>query len=181
MLIPSLHNLGQEATSKQELKMKITKILSENERNKFPDPRQHIRKAKSSFPKWDESEHADWHISIAGQAILDTLRTGGFQSTITINDYNQRLQSTISIKTLFSFYEKRFKTDPKFEVPLYMAKSAGIEYDASLGKPVFLSAIKFLANDGFIQLSTCARFEKRQILQYHATAEPWFRSGKFQV
>ena len=154
--------------------MKMTNILSENERNKFPDPRQHIRKAKSSFPKWDESEHADWHISIAGQAILDTLRTGGFQSTITINDYNQRLQSTISIKTLFSFYEKRFKTDPKLELPLYMSVY-------SLGKPAFLSAIKFLANDGFIKLSSCAQFEKRRILQYHATAEPKFQSGKFEV
>ena len=141
--------------------MKITKILSENERNKFPDPRQHIRKAKSSFPKWDESEHADWHISIAGQAILGTLRTVGFQSTITV-------------KTLFSFYEKKFKTDPKFELPLYMSIY-------SLGKPAFLSAIKFLANDGFIKLTSCAQFEKRRILQYHATAEPKFLYGKFQV
>ena len=161
VLIPSLHKLGQEATSKQELKMKITKILSESERNKFPDPRQHIRKAKSSFPNWDESQHADWHISIAGQAILGTLRTGGFQSTITV-------------KTLFSFYEKRFKTDPKLELPLYMSVY-------SLGKPAFLSAIKFLANDGFIKLSSCAQFEKRRILQYHATAEPKFQSGKFEV
>ena len=37
------------------------------------------------------------------------------------------------------------------------------------------------SNDGFIKLGNAAQFEAREIVKYHATAEPEFRSGKFQL
>ena len=41
--------------------------------------------------------------------------------------------------------------------------------------------LQLLANDGFIKLSDAAQFEAREIVKYHATAVPEFRSGKFQL
>ena len=40
---------------------------------------------------------------------------------------------------------------------------------------------KYLANDGLIKLNVAEKFEDSEVVQYHATAAPDFRDGKFQL
>ena len=81
----------------------------------------------------------------------------------------------MTVKTLVTIYKRRLRNRAA-KSPLAL----GGDFDKIVDGYAF-SAIKYLANDGFIKLSKAASFENREVFQYHATAEPEFRSGKFRV
>ena len=90
----------------------------------------------------------------------------------------RRLKSKMTVKTLISIIMR----DTKEAHELFCRLWPGSRESADRHYEKYLTAtIQFLANDGFIKLGNAAQFEAREIVKYHATAEPEFRSGKFQL
>ena len=141
---------------------RISYILPEEERNTFPDPMWHINEAREMVPNCKFFDEApDKCITEKGRIILEILRE--FKSKMTVN---------MALFVHCREIQMMNKFAPQF---------ADDDESAVVTKSCFLSAMKFLANAGFIKLSSTAEFGKREILLYHASAEPKFRSGKFQL
>ena len=141
--------------------MEFSHVLPENERTSFPDPMQHVNAAKEICPDFRVCENeTDALVTQKGQLILDMLRQFKYLET--------GLDMKMTVGTL-----------PKAvagALPPFCTAAIAL-----IDESYFVTAIKFLANDGFIKLGDAEEFEKREILQYHATAEPEFRSGKFRL
>ena len=140
----------------------ISHILPEDERNNFPDPMRHINAAREIVPDCEFFDKApDACITEKGRTILEILRE--FKSKMTVN---MALFVHCREMQMMARFTPQFADDDEASV---------------VTKSCFLTAIKFLANAGFIKLSTGHEFGKREILQYHATAQPTFHAGKFQL
>ena len=105
----------------------------------------------------------------------------------------------MTVETLITNYKQEFREGLEFGADIVFTFSAAVlgamsdagfvsdawyppgqSFDEIMDGVAF-SALKYLANDGFIKLSDAEMFENREILQFHATAQPEFRSGKFQL
>ena len=87
----------------------------------------------------------------------------------------------MTVKTLVTIYKRGLRSSvTNSPLEFVLGGGSGQSFDENIDGFAF-SAIKYLANDGFIKLSNAENFEKREVLQYHATAKPEFRSGKFQL
>ena len=156
--------------------MEIHRILRKNERNNFPDPMRHMRQADEVDDDPEvcvNSPHCATNEDVIGVFGVGILRM--------IRDYKAEIIRhgiLMSVGTAVKTY-----TDRMAEA----ARNAG-ETEATIEshykgiEGTLLTTIKLLANDGLIKLSDAtAEFEDRKIVQYHATAEPKFRSGKFRL
>ena len=152
--------------------MEISSILPENERNSFPDPMQHIGQRMQAIASGTDFWQSvnDGQIKGCGNAILRILR---------------EKKSRIPVKNLATIYARgmrdvRADTASIPHLRFLLDAYSGLGIDEIMERYA-LTAMKLLANDGFIKLSNAGQFENREVLQYHATAQPEFRSGKFQV
>ena len=150
--------------------MELSDILPKSERANFADPEQHViqryRVLAQISPIFRHGNES--YICSAGQSLLGILR---------------KRKSKMTVKTLITIY-KRGLRDTAINTPLAFVlaqpPSSGQSFDQVIDG-FSLSAIKYLANDGFIKLSSAEIFENSEVLQYHATAEPKFQSGKFHL
>ena len=141
--------------------MEVFHKIPKNQRNNFADPMQHMNAAKEEEPGCENCASADEVITVNGNLILKTMRQFGSKMTVDM---------ALFVRC------REMQTIAKITPP--PGGWAGME---SVIRGQFLTAMKHLANSGFIKLSDNADFGKREILQYHATAEPTFRCGKFQL
>ena len=118
---------------------------------------QHMNAAKEEEPGCENCASADEAITVNGNLILKTMRQFGSKMTVDMALFVRCRE----IQTI--------------------AKITPVSDCLTAFRGQFLTAMKHLANSGFIKLSDNADFGKREILQYHATAEPTFRCGKFQL
>ena len=136
--------------------MEISHVLPENKRNKFdsPERRENLRTIElaSASDKTVSEKVFDLHALV----ILGTL---------------QSFKRKMTVKSLRAFIKRNVPSMFEDQTPDELLQ----------GKLFFIEAIKCLANDGFIKLSNAQEFEDRKIVKYHATAEPKFKSGKFQL
>ena len=154
--------------------MEFSNVLPENERTSFPDPMRHVRVAKEIYPDCGVSENAtDATVTRKGQLILDMLRQFKYFAT--------DLDMKMTVGTAVFVHLRESKAVAGVPAPPDIAAVAWITQFEFLALSYFVTAIKFLANDGFIKLGDAEEFEKREIVQYHATAKPEFRSGKFRL
>ena len=157
--------------------MELSSILPESERANFADPEQHVIQHFSSINLFDY-RHMAW---------VNPLRTA-YQSQIgntgrSLLDKLQQRKSKMTVKTLVTIYKRGLRdkiTNTPLAFLLAQPPSSGESFDQVIDGFSF-SAIKYLANDGFIKLSSAEMFENSEVLQYHATAQPKFRSGKFHL
>ena len=152
--------------------MEISSVLPENERGNFPDPMQHVGPRMQTIASGSDFWQSvnEGQIKGCGNAILRILRD---------------LKSRISVKNIVTIYEKgmrdmRADTASIPHLRFLLDAYSGLSFEEIM-ESYALTAIKLLANDGFIRLSSAGQFENREIVQYHATAQPEFRSGKFQL
>ena len=145
--------------------MEISHVLPENERNKFPNPR-------------DQLHHGIQMIESACEGLKSCVDRNLGRYAILVFGVLRRLKSKMTVKTLISIIMR----DTKEAHELFCRLWPGSRESADRHYEKYLTAtIQFLANDGFIKLGNAAQFEAREIVKYHATAEPEFRSGKFQL
>ena len=148
--------------------MQFFNILPKTERANFADPGQDVvpryRQLAQISPIFRMGNES--MINGAGQSLLGVLQ-------------NRRAKMTV--KTLVTIY-KRGLSSSAANSPLafVLGGGSGHSFDEITDGFAF-SAIKYLANDGFIKLSEAENFENREVLQYHATAMPELRDGKFQL
>ena len=150
--------------------MELSNILPKSERANFADPGQHVipqyRVLAQILPSTFHGN--EFQISGAGQTLLEIL---------------QKRKSKMTVKTLVTIYKRGLRdkiTNTPLAFLLAQPPSSGESFDQVIDGFSF-SAIKYLANDGFIKLSSAEMFENSEVLQYHATAQPKFRSGKFHL
>ena len=88
----------------------------------------------------------------------------------------------MSVKTLITIFKNIGRDEAMQNNPavLVLPLPTSQSFD-EITEGYAVAAIKYLANDGFIKLSEADKFENRFVLQYHATAKPEFRSGKFHL
>ena len=89
----------------------------------------------------------------------------------------------MTVKTLITILKRELRSEVPIHCPFDLScqqLSSGQSFDEII-HGYGLAAIKYLANDGFIKLGSATKFENREILQYHATAEPEFCCGKFRL
>ena len=146
--------------------MEITHILPENERNNFPNPREGLDLVDFAIAESVEplKSMAEFTLTNFARAILEGLRMS---------------KSKLTVKALLATFQRdmeQFLMEGFFD---------GVAWAATTGKETLekylVVVIKHLANDGFIKLSNAVNFEDREIVKYHATAKPKFKSGKFQL
>ena len=149
--------------------MELSNILPKNERTTFPDPGQHVdpqyRRLAEQFEACRRSN--DSQISDSGYGILDILQTR---------------KSKMSVRTLITIFTNIVRDEAMQYRPavFVLPRLTGQSFE-KITEGYAIAAIKYLANDGFIKLSEADKFENREVLQYHATAEPEFRNGKFHL
>ena len=164
--------------------MKIFHVLPENERNNFQNPIQHLRSQQPVIDVWFQVLNPVQNDLIRGfgEGILVTLRKPKPPSD---DSENGRMKVSLVIKAV-----KKELKDLQYTVTAAMAALPGIAEEIlgiracmtdALMDGYALTAMKLLANDGFIKLSKATKFENREVLQYHATAVPHYRSGKFRL
>ena len=117
---------------------------------------------RNNFPNPREHLHSSIRFteSVIEEVKLNNDRTFGRYGKVVLITL-RRLKSKITVRTLLSILKR--------------------EVHAEISEDFILATVKFLANDGFVKLGDAEQFETRKILKYHATAEPEFRSGKFQL
>ena len=89
----------------------------------------------------------------------------------------------MTVKALLTIYKRSLRNKAAkspLALKFVIGGALGNSFDEIVDGFAF-SALKYLANDGFIKLSKAENFENREVLQYHAIAEPEFRSGKFRL
>ena len=139
--------------------MELSNVLPKNERTTFLDPGQHAN------PQYFGRRAHDAQISDAGYRILEILQTR---------------KSKMSVRTLITIFKNKVRDEAATPLVLFLPRLTGQSFD-KITEGYAVTAIQYLANDGFIKLSEAGKFENREVLQYHATAEPEFRNGKFQL
>ena len=139
--------------------------MPENERNNFPNPGEGLHPLAQTLTPEDEIA-----LDVVGNRFLRILR---------------KLKSKMTIKTFLAIVRRDMEQDMHRSFPAYnlIAGPFAIEYGEIERKcdDYAILTIKHLANGGFIKLSNATNFEAREIVKYHATAQPKFRSGKFQL
>ena len=138
--------------------MEISHILPENERNKFPNPRGQLD------PGVRMTESRVVLMNNLAKHILFTMRD---------------LKSKMTVKTMLTIITRDITGIDNFLFGQPVQGSNGSV--GQLFEKFLPVTLQLLANDGFIKLSDAAQFEAREIVKYHATAVPEFRSGKFQL
>ena len=147
--------------------MEISHVLPENERNNFPNPREGLD------PRFAMLESVEPLKSMA-EVLFKNCADLTFEIL-------RASKSKLTVKALLAM-NKRL-TDLGFVQHLGFSDShAWTERQCEkMVSSLSVAVLKILANDGFIKLSNAADFEAREIVKYHATAEPKFKSGKFQL
>ena len=138
--------------------------MPENERNNFPNPSEGLHPLAQTLTPEDEIA-----LDVVGNRFLRILR---------------KLKSKMTIKTFLAIVRREAEQNFDREFIAYqLNEPTPVEYgDFQTVLDHFpIKVIKYLANGGFIKLSNAANFESREIVKYHATAQPKFRSGKFQL
>ena len=148
--------------------MQFFNILPKAERADFADPGQDVllpyRQLAQISPIYRMGN--ELMINIAGRFLLETLQ-------------NRRAKMTV--KTLMTIYKRDLGSFAANSPLAFLLDGiSGHSFD-EIRDGFAIAAIKYLANDGFIKLSDAENFQNREVLQYHATAMPEFRSGKFQL
>ena len=154
--------------------MEIYHVLREGRRNKFDDPEQHLypllRQQSADVIRTNEAG-----ICCAGQIILRTIRD---YKLMKVKDLRAKC-SEVFQEGAADYLEEISEDRAEFLVNYFLHFDLPFifgDFDRYT-----LCAIKYLANDGFIKLSDAERFEDSEIVLYHATAEPDFRAGKFEI
>ena len=144
--------------------MEITRILPENERNNFPNPREGLDLVDFAIAESVEplKSMAEFTLTNFARAILEGLRMS---------------KSNLTVKALLVMCQRVMEQFQGFFDGVAWAATTGKEHLEKF----LVVVIKHLANDGFIKLSNAVNFEDREIVKYHATAKPKFKSGKFQL
>ena len=148
--------------------MEISHVLPENERNNFPNPYEAtIRVGQHLFMTPVPEDDA---LSKLGNRLLAMLR---------------KLKSKMTIKTFLAIVQREAEQNLSQSLTAYNSTAGPFaveygEFEREVDQCLIMT-IKYLANGGFIKLSNAANFEAREIVKYHATAQPKFRSGKFQL
>ena len=138
--------------------MEISHILPENERNKFPNPRGQLD------PGVRMTESRVVLMNNLAKHVLFTMRD---------------LKSKMTVKTMVTTFTRQMT---ECDIIVFGQPLQGPVWRRDpLFEKLLLVTLQFLANDGFIKLSNAAQFEAPEIVKYHATAMPEFRSGKFQL
>ena len=139
--------------------MEIFRPLPKSQRNIFSNPRQHLE----ALPDGSIEQH-DRMVGDIAVAIISILCI--FRGQVTVKDILEENKRVLR------------QVDPT----LMVVQSLPIP-GYNVTERIFLTAMKFLANDGFIKLGNAGRFEDRKVLKYYANidAVPKFQSGKFQL
>ena len=144
--------------------MEISHVLPENERNNFPNPGEGLHPLAQTLTPEDEVA-----LDMVGNRLLRILR---------------KLKSKMTIKTFLAIVRREGEPNIHREFTAYQLNEptpVGYGDFQTVLDHFPIKVIKYLANGGFIKLSNAANFEAREIVKYHATAQPKFRSGKFQL
>ena len=149
-------------------KMQMYHILPENERNNFRSPRSNldvrIRRIESRVEALKPVN--DHMLGNLGREILMVLRDVKFKMTV---------------KTFLAIAKRRLKETTTTLIFMIGPIPGTAENAEKVAEDFLTVTIKSLANDGFVKLSNADEFEAREIVKYHATAEPKFRCGKFHL
>ena len=143
--------------------MEINHVLPEGERNNFVDPEKHLS-PHVRHQDFDTSVRAN-DIACSGMLIINAIRVSKLTKVKTlVEKCSEQLKGQI-----LELYGRN---------PLicFITEQNLMDFDGFT-----LCAIKYLANAGFIKLRVAERFEDSKVVQYHATAVPDFRDGKFQL
>ena len=144
--------------------MEIYQVLPKGERNNFVDPEEDLR-SQLRQPDSAIMKENSLGIPCVGSLIMDTLRK--FKLT--------------TVKNLVAKAHDRFKAIALGEVTSDYFITRFCLLKLEVFDEYALAAIKHFANGGFLKLNVAERFEDSEIVQYHATAAPDFRDGKFQL
>ena len=143
-------------------------ILPENERNNLRNPRSNldvrIRRIESRVEALKPVN--DHMLGNLGREILMVLRDVKFKMTV---------------KTFLAIAKRRLKETTTTMIFMIGPIPGTAENAEKVAEDFLTVTIKSMANDGFIKLSNADDFEAREIVKYHATAEPKFRCGKFHL
>ena len=138
--------------------MEINDVLQEKDRNMFADPLRDLYSSPTITIAPIRLIEA-WANNCA-RLILETLR---------------RLKTKTTVKELLiTFKEEVVKMDLIIGAP-----PGTVEEGDGLKENNALSTLKLLANSGFIKLDVANQFEDSVVVQYHASAIPYFHSGIF--
>ena len=149
--------------------MELSDIIPKSERNNFQDPIKHAFEAGQVCQNCEDYSGIEY----VGKKILEILR--GFKSKVKVGAILAKYKDNRAIEAFRLIANDESLLNSKDPTPGCFCGPECQEKD------VFLTAMRLLANDVFIKLGDAAKFEDREILQYHATAMPEFRSGKFQL
>ena len=154
--------------------MEIYHVLPEGQRNKFADPEQHLRPLlRRQSPNVIRTNEGG--IDCSGQLILHTLRA---YKLMKVKDLIAKC-SELYREGATDYVEETSENGVDFLINFFLRFFLPIKFIDF--DQYTLCAIKYLANDGFIKLTDAERFENSEVILYHATAEPDFRAGKFQL